>query len=93
MGCNCPSGTGPASGAEPLAKSQTTIPVIATVPKVKYRISSETIDWETLGGFPNLPAMVRAEQSSAASHATRDLRSREKLRRRRATNPFQLSAT
>ena len=25
---------------------------------------------ETLGGFPNLPAMVRAEQSSAAPHAT-----------------------
>ena len=24
---------------------------------------------ETLGGFPNLPAMVRAEQSSAAPHA------------------------
>jgi hypothetical protein len=24
---------------------------------------------ETLGGFPNLPAVVRAEQSSAASHA------------------------
>jgi hypothetical protein len=24
---------------------------------------------ETLEGFPNLPAMVRAEQSSAAPHA------------------------
>jgi hypothetical protein len=24
---------------------------------------------ETLDGFPNLPAMVRAEQSSAAPHA------------------------
>jgi hypothetical protein len=28
-----------------------------------------TIVMETLGGFPNLPAMVRAEQSSAAPHA------------------------
>jgi len=28
------------------------------------------IDMETLGGFPNPPAMVRAEQSSAAPHAT-----------------------
>ncbi len=27
------------------------------------------IDMETLGGFPNLPAMVRAERSSAAPHA------------------------
>jgi hypothetical protein len=29
------------------------------------------VDMETLGGFPCLPAMVRAEQSSAAPHATR----------------------
>jgi DNA mismatch repair ATPase MutS len=28
------------------------------------------VDMETLGGFPNLPATVRAEQSSAAPHAT-----------------------
>jgi len=31
--------------------------------------SPRWIVMETLGGFPNLPAMVRAEQSSAAPHA------------------------
>ena len=33
------------------------------------REQSLSLVMETLGGFPNLPAMVRAEQSSSASHA------------------------
>jgi hypothetical protein len=33
----------------------------------------QAIEMETLRGFPSLPAMVRAEQSSAAPHADADL--------------------
>jgi len=36
---------------------------------MRYRDYRGTIVMETLAGFPNLPAMVRAEQSSAAPHA------------------------
>jgi len=34
--------------------------------------SIHLVEMETLEGFPNLPAMVRAEQSSAAPHATEE---------------------
>jgi biotin synthase len=38
-------------------------------PNMRRRSRGKTPEMETLGGFPNLPAMVRAEQSSAAPHA------------------------
>jgi hypothetical protein len=34
-----------------------------------HALPRHAIVMETLKGFPNLPAMVRAEQSSAAPHA------------------------
>jgi len=36
--------------------------------------SIHIVNMETLEGFPNLPAMVHAEQSSAAPHATTEER-------------------
>jgi hypothetical protein len=45
--------------------------------------SCASVDMETLRGFPNLPAMVRAEQSSAAHHVTRLVRLVDWLESRR----------
>jgi hypothetical protein len=49
---------------------------------------SDIVVMETLGGFPNLPAMVRAERSSAASHAEQPISS-EKTAKNLARSPLR----